>query len=224
MYKKNEWVDRQVQYPMTFTMTQNENGTITLTPYPGVVSEEGTKITASIMNNIENGIAENLVPTGSILSYAGNNAPEGWLICDGSAISRSDYSDLFNILGTLYGEGDGSTTFNIPDMRGRVAVGLNSSGNFNNLGKEIGEETHTLSINEIPSHNHTPSSLGSNWVYNTTSVSRIQIQKYNSGDYRIPSSDEGLDAWKWGNTGDTGGSQSHNNIQPSLVINYIIKT
>lgn len=224
MYEKQVWEDRQVEFPMTFTMTQNDNGTITLTPYPGVVSNEGTKFTAARMNNIENGIANGVVPTGCILPFYGNNAPQGWLLCDGSAINRTTYADLFAILGTNYGEGDNSTTFNLPDMRGKVAVGLNTNGAFDALGKSVGEETHTLSINEIPSHNHTPSSLGSCWVYNTTSVSRIQIQKYNSGNWRVPSSDEGLDAWKWGNTGDTGGNQAHNNIQPSLVFNYIIKT
>ena len=152
MYEKQVWEDRQVEFPMTFTMTQNDNGTITLTPYPGVVSNEGTKFTAARMNNIENGIANGVVPTGCILPFCGNNAPQGWLLCDGSAINRTTYADLFAILGTNYGEGDNSTTFNLPDMRGKVAVGLNTNGAFDALGKSVGEETHKLTINEMPSH------------------------------------------------------------------------
>lgn len=81
-----------------------------------------------------------------------------------------------------------------------------------------GEVNHTLTTDEIPSHNHTPSSAGNNWVYNTTNMARIQVQNYNSGNYRVPSSENGLDAWKWGTTGNTGGSQAHNNIQPSIGV------
>ena len=87
-----------------------------------------------------------------------------------------------------------------------------------NVGATEGEVKHTLTVNEIPSHNHTPSSLGENWVYNTTEMARIQVQQYNSGNWRVPSSESGLDAWKWGTTGNTGGSQAHNNIQPSIGV------
>jgi microcystin-dependent protein len=72
--------------------------------------------------------AEAAIPTGTVSQFAGSTAPTGWLICDGSAISRSVYSDLFGVVGTTYGAGDGSTTFNIPDLRGRVPVGHSSGG------------------------------------------------------------------------------------------------
>lgn len=222
MYEKQVWEDRQVEFPMTFTMTQNDNGTITLTPYPGVVSNEGTKFTAARMNNIENGIANGVVPTGCILPFCGNNAPQGWLLCDGSAINRTTYADLFAILGTNYGEGDNSTTFNLPDMRGKVAVGLNTNGAFDALGKSVGEETHKLTINEMPSHDHKPNRDGYGFMVYRSGASRPLLQR--GGDrYGIVA--ENQDDVNYANdVTNTGGNQAHNNIQPSLVFNYIIKT
>ena len=89
--------------------------------------------------------------TGSILMFAGSVAPQGWLICDGSAVSRSTYSDLFEIIGTTYGHGDGSTTFNIPDLSGRVILGSSETHPTSSTG---GEESHTLTQNEMASHSH----------------------------------------------------------------------
>lgn len=97
-------------------------------------------------------------PAGTILLFAGSSAPEGYLLCQGQEVSRSTYSDLFNVIQTLYGEGDGATTFNIPDLRSKVAVGMNSADTeFNALGKTAGAKEHQLSTNEIPSHSHSAS-------------------------------------------------------------------
>ena len=94
-------------------------------------------------------------PVGVINPFGGASAPEGWLLCQGQAVSRTDYADLFAVIGTAYGSGDGNTTFNVPDMRGKVPVGFNSSETeFDNLGETGGEKTHTLSITEMPSHSH----------------------------------------------------------------------
>jgi len=96
-----------------------------------------------------------MVPPGlGPLPYMGATAPPGWLLCDGTAYSRTTYAALFAVIGTAGGAGDGSTTFNVPDMRGRIPVGLNT-GTFNSLGKTGGEETHVLSQTEMPSHTHT---------------------------------------------------------------------
>ncbi|MDD3084149.1 MAG: tail fiber protein, partial [Candidatus ainarchaeum sp.] len=99
-------------------------------------------------------------PTGSITMFAGSSAPTDWLICDGSAISRTTYSDLFNIIGEIYGVGDGSTTFNIPDLRGVVPVGKTETGTFNALNNTGGSETHTLTTSEMPSHTHVQEAHG----------------------------------------------------------------
>lgn len=91
------------------------------------------------------------VPIGTILDYAGITAPSGYLECDGRAISRTEYPVLFAILGTSWGSGDGSTTFNIPNLNGRVAIGSSSTKAFGDYG---GSETHTLTTEELPTHAH----------------------------------------------------------------------
>ena len=90
-----------------------------------------------------------LMPTGAMLEFAGSIAPSGWLVCDGSAVSRSQFSDLFAVLGTTFGVGDGSTTFNLPNRKGRSAVGLDpSDSDFNVLGKTGGQKS-------LMAHSHT---------------------------------------------------------------------
>lgn len=96
-----------------------------------------------------------LAPTGAINAYAGSIAPTGWLLCDGAAVSRATYADLFALIGTTYGVGDGTTTFNLPDMKGRVIVGKAATGTFAALNNKGGAETHTLTTAEMPSHAHT---------------------------------------------------------------------
>lgn len=109
-----------------------------------------------------------MMNTGSIVMFAGSVAPQGWLLCDGTAVSRSIYSALFDIVGTTYGEGDGSSTFNLPDLNGRVVMGSSSSHPSATTG---GEETHALTSQEIPNHNHTVGQHGhSNEIEVTTPV------------------------------------------------------
>lgn len=93
-------------------------------------------------------------PAGVVVDFAGSAAPTGWLICDGSAVSRATYPQLFANIGTTHGAGDGSTTFNLPDCRGKQTVGKHSSGTFVTLGATGGAETSTLGIANMPPHNH----------------------------------------------------------------------
>ena len=159
-----------------------------------------------------NNLNQTINLTGFIQMYAGSTAPTGWLMCDGTAVSRTTYADLYAVIGTTYGTGDGSTTFNVPDLRGRVAVGHKSTDtDFDTLGETGGEKAHTLTVNEMPSHNHnmtpptpdTPS--GENWEA--------------VGSWRNTTS-SGLNSF----TENTGGGQPHNILQPYIVTNYIIKT
>ena len=112
------------------------------------------------------------VPAGIVSAFAGVTAPAGWLMCYGQAVSRTEYSALFTALSTTYGSGDGSTTFNVPDLRGRTVAGLdNMDGTAasrltaggsgitgTTLGASGGTETHTLTSAEMPSHTHTQNS------------------------------------------------------------------
>ena len=161
-------------------------------------------------NSYGSGGGGETLPIGIILPFSDDTIPEGYMLCDGRAISRTTYSSLFSIIGTIYGEGDGSTTFNIPNLKGRVPVGQDTSdSDFDTLGEIGGEKVHTLTVNEIPSHNH---NIG--WS-NTTNL-------ITTGQQGIPGQapNNRVDSWK---TFSTGGDQSHNNLQPYQVVNYIIK-
>lgn len=170
-----------------------------------IVGNEVKKINDILFENL-------LLPSGSVIEYAGDTAPNGWLICDGSAISREIYANLFEVIGSTFGGGDGTTTFNIPNLKGKIPVGLNSDdSDFNILGKAGGEKTHILTSNEMPSHNHrqtvTASRSGSGNTYVSWNANNLTGSK-----------DTGAR-----NTLNTGGGQAHNNLQPYIVLNYIIK-
>lgn len=120
-------------------------------------------------------------PAGIVMPFAGSTAPQGYLLCDGSAVSRTDYAALFTAIGTTYGVGDGSTTFNVPDLSGRVVLGVSQS---HALGTTGGEETHTLTEQELPAHSHVvpAHSHGNNITATTPILSHTITQpvfKYN---------------------------------------------
>jgi microcystin-dependent protein len=98
-------------------------------------------------------------PSGVIKAFAGTSAtvPSGYLLCDGTAYSRTTYSTLYAAIGVTFGAGDGSTTFNVPDGQGRALIGAGAGSGLTNrvLASKIGEETHQLSTAELASHNHT---------------------------------------------------------------------
>lgn len=91
------------------------------------------------------------VPPAVVVPFAGAAAPSNWLLCDGSAVNRSTYAALFAIIGVVYGSGDGSTTFNLPDLRGRVAVGLGTHADIDALAESDGEAVGS----RRPKHKHT---------------------------------------------------------------------
>lgn len=96
-----------------------------------------------------------VVPAGAIMHMHRASAPAGWLLCDGSAVSRTTYAALFSVIGTTYGAGDGSSTFNLPNLKGRALVGVDSGQTeFAALGQTGGEKTHLLATSELPAHTH----------------------------------------------------------------------
>jgi microcystin-dependent protein len=154
------------------------------------------------------------MPAGSLIPFAGATEPVGWLFCYGQQISRAAYSALFTAIGTTYGVGDGSTTFNLPDLRGRIPLCKDNLGGTSanrvvaaaadTLGGNGGTETHTLTTAEIPAHTHP--GIG------TTNNS------YGGGA-------SGALNGTGGSTGsNAGGGGAHNNMQPYITLAYLIKT
>lgn len=149
-------------------------------------------------------IHANTTPSGTVSPFAGSSAPSGWLLCDGSAVSRTTYADLFSVIDETYGVGDGSTTFNVPDLKGRVPVGYDSGQTeFDALGETGGEKEHTLTEAEMPSHTH---DLG--------------ISKGGTGSTYGVGNTFGVGT---STSGSTGGDTAHENMPPYITMNYIIK-
>ena len=225
-------------------------------------------------------------PTGALTAFAGSDAPTGWLLCYGQAVSRATYAALFSVVGTTYGSGDGSTTFNIPDMRGRAPVALDNMGGSdagrlsvtNTLGGTGGAEKHLLLVAEMPSHSHlagllTATSAGSHvHTLNTLAIGTTgSTHSHDAGNYDgvginndIMTNVPGYPAFQSlyaggaannrvkatasadsahthnitgalqttgdhthpvsGSTATEGGGGEHNNMQPYILTNYIIKT
>lgn len=114
-----------------------------------------------------------IVPVGTVVPFAGSKAPNGWLLCDGAAINRVAYAPLFEVVSETYGSGDGSTTFNLPNLRGRTAIGSGENTGLTSraLGQTLGAENHVLTVGEMPNHAHagngTKKSCKGYWVSNT---------------------------------------------------------
>jgi len=157
-----------------------------------------------------------MTATGGIQPFGGSSVPTGYLACDGSAVSRTTYADLFAVIGTTYGAGDGSTTFNLPDMQGKMSCGVG----VNSLAAQIGNATHshgglnshTLTTSELPNHNH-------------------PTGPFDTGDTSGFFTGENHPAASRKNTTNTGGGGSHshsipsqNNRPPYIVCRFIIKT
>jgi len=246
----------------------------------------GKLFSAGAGSTVDSSLLTEAMPTGAVLSHAGSSAPTGWLLCYGQAVSRTTYAALFAVIGTTYGVGDGSTTFNVPDLRGRAVAGkddmggsaagrLNvtltgtkastSSGVITGLsstaglvvgmqafgtgigtsaqvisidsstqvtlsvnststgstsirfgvvdgatvGAVGGSHTHLLGLSQIPGHTHTSNYDGSSGV-NTASNRVLTTSGGNGvGTYT---------------TGSAGGGDAHPNVQPTIVLNKIIKT
>ncbi|WP_418809909.1 phage tail protein [Ruthenibacterium lactatiformans] len=183
----------------------------------------GSKLSAVMvmLSKWRNYISRALVPTGTVLAFAGSSAPSGFLLCDGRAVSRTTYTSLFSVIGTTYGSGDGSTTFNLPDMRGRVAVGSDA-----NLGAKAGAKTHALTNAELPVLSGAIVMHSSNVGTNIQTVNGVfKPAITNNGKYRGGGelvSDVGTSSVGHFSL-NIGGGQAISLIQPSLYLNYLIK-
>lgn len=204
------------------------NGNLYITNSGGtpVQITNGNSIVSSVV------VAGNpLMPSGTVLDFAGSVIPIGFLACDGTDVSRTLYPDLFTSIGTSFGTGNGTTTFTLPNFNGKVSVG---SGTYADAGTgtsltrslaqgqstPLGESVHQLTLAEMPSHNHGGGD-------HTHPIYGIANQGTNVGNADNVKSNQQL----LNNTGPSGviiatqgGDLKHNNMQPSLVINKMIKT
>ena len=179
---------------------------------------------STIKVNGSNQIYSSAVPIGSVLEFAGSSAPTGFLLCDGTAINRITYADLFAIISTTYGVGDGSTTFNLPNIKGKTVVGRDAGQTeFDVLGETGGAKTHTLITAELPAHNHTINDPGhTHSAYYNAGATTVPAEMINGNNgalssFIINSNTTGI------TINNTGSGTAHNNLQPYIVMNYIIK-
>ncbi|AXH70152.1 tail protein [Microbacterium phage KaiHaiDragon] len=157
--------------------------------------------------------------TGEMKVWGGVSAPSGWLLVQGQSLLIASYPDLYAVLGTRFG-GNGTTTFNLPDLRGRVIVGQDTSQTeFDVLGEKSGAKTHTLAQSEIPAHTHGAGNAADGFIAHLTALDGSQSARWNTfssgqgnevGTYRQPMV----------NTPNGG---AHNNLQPYIVLHHIIK-
>lgn len=192
--------------------------------YPTVDGNAGDLLTTDGAGTLS--FASQPLPTvfssGMIMPFAGSVAPTDWLPCHGQAVSRTTYADLFTALGVIYGAGDGSSTFNVPDLRGRVIAGQDDMGGTSadrltaqtggidgdTLGAVGGAETHTLALTEMPD----------NYYYNSNLLSVDDyVDNYAQSNFTARVADVTSHTTQ-------GGGGAHNNVQPTIVLNYIIKT
>lgn len=191
----------------------------------GVVSElifDGTQFQLSNIANI--------IPSGVMCDYAGSSIPSGWLACYGQAVSRSTYSGLFSAIGTTFGIGDGSTTFNLPDVRGRIIAGLDnmggsSAGRLNNIasttlggtGGDQNLQSHTHTATAVvtdPGHNHTYPQLNGN------STGGPNVNVSGTGTSNTGTNVTGISVTV---TNATSGTGTGYNIQPTIMMYTLIK-
>lgn len=190
-------------------------------------------------------VPPNMFPVGSVIDYAGTSAPAGWILCYGQNVSRTTYAALFAAISTTYGVGDGSTTFTLPDLRGRVVAGKDDMGGSSanrltdqsggldgdTLGDTGGAETHTILEAQLPAHTHGVGTLATAsdgaHTHTVTSVSDSQVGSDGGGasayqTTRTTSSNGAHTHTLSGSTASVGSGTAINIVQPTIILNKII--
>jgi microcystin-dependent protein len=178
----------------------------------------------------------NPAPTGVIVEYGGSAAPTGWLLCDGTAINRTTYAKLFAVIGTTYGVGDNSTTFNVPDRRGRFGTGANATFPRGTVGGTFTTGGTALTVGQLPSHTHTGTTgVAGDHIHTGSTLGPLTPGISGPGTTEEGAGSPNYPVISMGTTGNhthafttdtTGSGQVHTHAYtpPYVASNYIIKT
>lgn len=172
--------------------------------------------TKKLIYKIVGAIDDLKCPIGTVNMYAGGTAPTGWLMCNGQAVSRTTYADLFDAIGVTFGSGDGTTTFNVPDLRDRMAIG---AGNLYNLGATGGSKDAI-----VVSHSHNTSASGETFVTSESETANNTTVTYSaSGNRWVDGQPAGTTPYHHRSaTSTTGSSGTDKNLPPYNAVNFII--
>ncbi len=239
---------RFVRATGAFTLTHNASSLIlpggyNITTAAGdtftVISDASSNV--RVHNYQRAAVVPGYFPLGAIIDYAGSSAPSGWLLAYGQNVSRTTYAALFAAIGVVYGVGDGTTTFTLPDLRGRVVAGQDDMGGTSanrltnqtggidgdTLGAVGGLETHTLTSAQLIAHVHTftTSSNGDHsHTYDKPSAGVAGNNSFSVSSFSFSSTSTGTSGahTHTGTTDSSGGSEGHNNVQPTIILQKII--
>lgn len=185
-YQRNVWKDGpDGRTPITAAkLTKIEDGVAAAQAEAERATSSATATRASLesVNSSYLSILNAIVPIGAVLPFYGGEPPKTWLLCYGQQVGRTEYPELFRVIGTRAGAGNGSSTFNVPDLRGRVVYGQGAADFTQTVGATVGETHHQLTVAELPAHGHEIVDFNNRSSYYRAAVSNTDIGINDSGN------------------------------------------
>ena len=229
-YQSGEW--NLVVGSLSYTICTSS--TRPASPNDGrMIYETDTNLIYVYNNDTPSWTQNNFTPVGMVSPFAGSSAPDGWLLCDGQAVSQTTYAALFAVVSTTYDvTSPGAGNFRVPDLRGRTVAGVDNMGGTaasrltstvltasNTIGATGGTQTHTLSTAQLPAHSH---GFGTNLVGNSSGFIGHAFA-FGGGHWGVCQANNANTTTNQTGTSNTGSGSAHTNTQPTIVLNYIIK-